>query len=139
MPEPYQPVDHLAVSRLVPVNSSSNLRVQSPDTPAGIGVRAAGLVDGSWSAHVTAPATMTRTAATSSHDRLPPSLSALKSPGRSPVFRPARGLEGAVCRMRSPWSCVVAYAGRRVSLRTDPTVGGGAPPPYRPHPAEARR
>ena len=30
MPEPYQPVDHLVVSRLVPLNSSSNLSVQSP-------------------------------------------------------------------------------------------------------------
>ena len=29
MPEPYQPVDHLAVFRLVPLNSSSNLSVQS--------------------------------------------------------------------------------------------------------------
>ena len=30
MPEPYQPVDHLAVSRLLPLNSSSNSSVQSP-------------------------------------------------------------------------------------------------------------
>ena len=38
MPEPYQPIDHLAVFRLVPLNSSSNLSVQSPGTPVGIGV-----------------------------------------------------------------------------------------------------
>jgi len=37
MPEPYQPVDHLAVSRLVPSNSSSNVSFQSPPTPVGIG------------------------------------------------------------------------------------------------------
>ena len=42
MPEPYQPVDHLAVFRLVPLNSSSNLSVQSPGTPVGIGVTACG-------------------------------------------------------------------------------------------------
>ena len=42
MPEPYQPVDHSAVFRLVPLNSSSNLSVQSPGTPAGIGVTACG-------------------------------------------------------------------------------------------------
>ena len=46
MPEPYQPVDHLVVSRLVPLNSPSNLSVQSPGTPVGIGVRPAELVGG---------------------------------------------------------------------------------------------
>ena len=42
MPEPYQPVDHLAVFSLVPLNSSSNLSAQSPDTPAEMGVTAWG-------------------------------------------------------------------------------------------------
>ena len=36
MPEPYHPVDHLAVSRLVPSNSSSNVSFQSPRTPVGL-------------------------------------------------------------------------------------------------------
>ena len=44
MPEPYQPVDHLAVSRLVPSNSSSNVSFQSPPTPVGIGVRGAAVL-----------------------------------------------------------------------------------------------
>jgi len=39
MPEPYQPVDHWVASRLVPLNSASNLSAQSPGTPAGVGVR----------------------------------------------------------------------------------------------------
>jgi len=43
MPGPNQPVDQLAVSRPVPLNSSSNLSVQSPGTPVGIGVGRAGL------------------------------------------------------------------------------------------------
>src|ERR1700758_385925 len=42
MPEPYQPVDHSAEFRLVPLNSSPNLSVQSPGTPVGIGVAAWG-------------------------------------------------------------------------------------------------
>ena len=45
MPEPNQPVDQLAVSRPVPLNSSSNLSVQSPGTPVGIGVGPAELAE----------------------------------------------------------------------------------------------
>ena len=40
MPEPYQPVDHWAAFKLVPVNSESNLSVQWPGTPTGTGVTA---------------------------------------------------------------------------------------------------
>ncbi len=46
MPEPNQPVDQLAVSRPVPLNSSSSLSVQSPGTPVGIGVGPAELAGG---------------------------------------------------------------------------------------------
>ena len=38
MPEASQPVLHLLVSRLEPVNSSSNLSVQLPETPLGVGL-----------------------------------------------------------------------------------------------------
>jgi hypothetical protein len=134
---PPQPVDHLVVSRLVPLNSSSNLSVQSPATPVGVGARAAGLVDGAWSAHVTATATTIRTAATSSHDRLAVSLNAVKSPGRGSLRRRAGGLAGALYEMGSPWSCVVACAGAGpVSASSLPSAGvrhrrfASSPDPY---------
>ena len=122
---PPQPVDHLAVSRLLPLNSSSNASIQSPATPVGIGVRAAaGLVDGSWSTHVTAAATTIRTAATISHDCLAVSLNALKSPGRDSLRRRAGGLAGALYEMGSPWSCVVACADvRPASAPSLPSAG----------------
>jgi hypothetical protein len=46
MPEPYHPVDQLALSRLVPLNSSSNVSFQSPRTPVGVGVCRVGGVGG---------------------------------------------------------------------------------------------
>jgi len=126
MPEPPpQPVDHLAVSRLVPLNSSSNLSVQSPATRVGIGGRAAaGLVDGARSAQLTTTATTIRTAATTSHDRLAVSLNAVKSPARGSLRRRAGGLAGAMYEMRSPWSCVVACTDARpVSAPSLPSAG----------------
>ena len=96
MPEPNQPVDQWAVSRPVPLNSSSNLSVQSPGTPVGIGVGPAELAGvgpaelagvgpaelagvgpaelacSRRSAVMTAAAAITRMVAASNHDPRPP-------------------------------------------------------------------
>ena len=105
MPEPYQPVDHLAVFRLVLSNSSSNLSVQSPRMPVGIGVQLgtgvwpAWLVCGPWCPNSRIVTTMIATAAASSHVVRPASLDALKSLGRGSSRRPSRGLGGVMCEM----------------------------------------
>ena len=107
MPEPYQPVDHLAVFRLVPSNSSLNLSAQSPRTPAGFavwlgtGVWPAWLVCGPWCPNSRIVTTMiaTAAAAATSQDVRPASLDARKNLGRGSSRWPSRGLGGVMCEM----------------------------------------
>ena len=114
MPEPYQPVDHLAVFRLVPLNSSPNLSVQSPGTPAGIGVwlgigvPPARLACGPRCPNTRMVTTMSTMAAPSSHAVRPASLDALECLCRGSSPRPSRGLGGVMCEMKSPSPNVVA-------------------------------
>ena len=88
MPEPNQPVDQWAASGPVPLNSPSNLSVQSPGTPVGIGVGPAELAGvgpaelagvgpaelagNRRSVVMTAAAAITRMVAASNHDPRPP-------------------------------------------------------------------